>query len=179
MTMNKATLIKATLKNTEGYKTSLDDLLFLIDLPGAKILSTNNFTLVDSLNWNFAFVYQVLPGSNNYMSERALFIIDSNCNLVNFVEINGWKLILENQYAVMFQHQFVVCDPTKDFLEKKYKILGKENYIKELIFNVFIPLTKFKSLAENAMDQKLDYIIELLKSKNVIDSDNTQSIPEG
>ncbi|MBK9457495.1 MAG: glycosyltransferase [Bacteroidetes bacterium] len=161
--MDKATLMLDALKNIEGYRINSSFKIVLIDFHAAKVLSTSNFTLVDSINWNYAFVYMSVYISSIWKPGN-LFILDSHCNLVNFVEFNDWKLILEKHSTESAPrgfptHQFIFCDPSKDFLEKKYLLHGYESYIKELIFEKFIPLSKFKSLNENALDKKLLKII--------------------
>lgn len=93
MKMIKENLIKEALKNIEGFKPNSEFLILLIDLRSAKVLTTSNFSIVDNANWDFAFVYH---GVHDTSVESDLFIFDTNSNIINTVEVEGWKLILEN-----------------------------------------------------------------------------------
>lgn len=176
--MDKSTLMRDSLKNIAGYRFNSNFEIVLIDFQTKKVLGTSNFTLVDSINWDYAFVYMSVYITSVWEYGK-LYIFDSSCNIVAHLELNGWKLILEKNSSLgsprgFPTHQFILCDPGKDFLEKKYYLHGNESYIKELIFEQFIPLSQFKSLNESALDKKLDYIIELLENKNLGSDDKTK-----
>lgn len=165
MNSTKESILKEALRTQEGYLAPNSHDLIIVNFQLESIIETTSWEVFEKVNWDYVFVYFPV-GNSRGVSTGDLCIFDKEIRMVNIVERNGWKLMLTNQRGnranFEWHHNFIIVDPNNDFKEKKLIISNNEISVKKAVFNIFAPMTNFKSVGENSLNRKLDTIIEKL-----------------